>query len=137
MKGNMELRWLPHDAHHPINDLGRAFAPIIPQAMCPMHLKIVVPNPAVMGRLEVVPRRRLSKGIISHTPLHVEHGLAVVLPCLTFVDLVLGNIEVGIEFKRFLRSKDAATVTHQSMWTSMMLDRGKEHNEVRRDVLFP
>jgi hypothetical protein len=33
MKGNMELRWLPHDAHHPINDLGRAFAPIIPRAV--------------------------------------------------------------------------------------------------------
>src|SRR6266849_4855202 len=104
--------------------------PIFSLFMRHMLLVIVVPDPFFVGGHQILPRLCRLEIPIGHTPLHIKACFYIVLPSLTQLNFFLANAESIVNLHSIMGEKDAAVVTDECFWATMLTNRRVQHRKV-------
>ena len=97
-------------ALHPPQDLGWAVQIVLPIAVRPVDLVVVVGDELVMTGDELGPGLGMREVSVRHSPLHVEMSLDMGLPGLLLVNLLFADPECCVYFHPFLRFEGPPTI---------------------------
>lgn len=83
---------------------------IVPFAVRPMRLGIVIGHKALMGELRSLPTRHLLEMHLTHAAHHIKVSLDEVFPALTSVNILLLDVEGFTNREQLLRPKDSTII---------------------------
>jgi hypothetical protein len=109
---------------------------VVPLAMRPMRLRIVIGHKTLMGSFRCIPTRDLLKMHLTHAPHHVKMGLDEIFPALPRMNVLLLNLQCLTNGQKLLGAKHRAIVGDERFWRAKALDSCIQHNQDAGQILL-
>src|SRR5260370_18942349 len=98
-------------------------------------LDIVIQDPLLVRRHEILPRLSSFKIPVSHPSLHIKRCFYQILPALSLLNLLLLNPESPVHLHGSMIAKHATVIAYQGCRTPVLADRRIEHRNVLLKIL--